>query len=121
MSVGPTGSKSDISKLGLTTLASLPDKHSFERVLSALIDSAGKGECSKLEAEGVWVQFSGPKPAAQIVVGAKLFGHYVDVRKYKRSVPSHRLHSGDLVHTSGITFPTIQTLGALVSGDGTTT
>ena len=117
--VGPGAARSEVSKLGLERLTSLPDSHSFAQALSALIECAGEREFSNLDDRDVWVQFIGPIPAAQLVAGSWLFGHYVDTRKYKRSPRSGRPELG-LVHTSSVVTPTIRALGALVSGDGTT-
>jgi hypothetical protein len=116
ISVGPTGVQKELSKLGLTTLGSLPDGHSFGKAVSALIESAGKGELSKDHL--VWVQLIGPEPSAQISVAPWLFGNYADPRKYKCSVASRRLRGGDLLHTSSISLVTIRALGALVYGGG---
>jgi hypothetical protein len=118
-SVGPAGARSEVSKVGLEGLASLPDGHSFREALSALIECAGQREFAGMDDAAVWVQFSGPVPSAQIVVGSTLFGNYRDARKYKRTSRSDRAERG-LVHTSSVSTPTIRALGALVSGDGTT-
>jgi hypothetical protein len=117
-SVGPAGAKSEVSKIGLERLASLPDGHSFQQALAALIECAGQREFSALDDAAIYVQFVGPIPRAQIVVGVWPFGHYVDTRKYKRSSQSDRVERG-LVHTSSVSTPTIRALGALVSEPGT--
>jgi hypothetical protein len=115
--VGPAGAKSEVSKLGLESLASLPDGHSFEKALAALIECARQNEFSRMDDGAVWVQFSGPIPAAQIVVGSMLFGVYAEARKYKRSSRSDRVERG-LVHTSSISTRSIRALGALVMQSG---
>jgi len=117
ISVGPAGAKREMSKLGLEKLASLPDGHSFENALSALIECGGQREFSALGDSSVWVQFIGPATSAQIVIGSHLFGNYADAQKYKRS-PRTRVGRG-LVHASSVTTPAIRALGALVAGEAT--
>ena len=115
ISVGPAEAKSEVAKFGLEILATLPDGHSFEKALSALIESAGEPGFSAGDDAGVWVQFGGPIPSTQIVVGSTLFGHYVDPRKYKHLSLGDRVQAG-FVHTASISTPTIRALGALVAG-----
>jgi len=114
-SIGPAESKSKVSALGLKGLANLPDGHSFERALSALIECAAQPEFSALDDASVWVQFTGPIPGAQIIVGSWLFSHYANTRKYRRSLRSGVTERG-LIHTSSLMTPGIRALGALVAG-----
>ena len=111
-SLGPVGAKSELSKRGLESLATLPDGHSFEKALAALIECAGQHEFSMMKEGTVWVQFMGPTPSAQIVVES-LFGIYADTRKHKRSP----IATG-LVHSSSVNTQTIRALGLLVTGGG---
>jgi hypothetical protein len=110
-SLGPD-SKSEVSKFGLESLAALPESHSFDKALAALIECAGQREFSRLNEGAVWVQFLGPIPSAQIVVES-LFGIYADTRKHKRSP----IATG-LVHSSSVNIQTIRALGALVMQPG---
>ena len=115
ISVGPAEAKSEVAKFGLEVLATLPVGHSFEKALSTLIKSAGEPGFSAGDDAGIWVQFVGPIPAAQIVVGATLFGHYVDPRRYKHLSLGDRVQAG-FAHTTSVSTPTIRALGALVAG-----
>jgi hypothetical protein len=114
-SVGPTEAKSEVAKLGLDSLANLPDRHSFADALSALIECGGKSQFSSLDDGSVYAQFMGPSPSAQIVVGSKLFGIYVHAPKRGRSSRSGRVVGG-LVHTSSVGTSVIRALGDLISG-----
>jgi hypothetical protein len=114
-SVGPTEAKSEVAKLGLDSLANLPDGHSFGDALSALIECGGKIQFSSLDEGSVYAQFIGPSPSAQIVVGSRLFGIYVHAPKRGRSSRSGRVEGG-LVHTSSVGTSAIRALGDLVSG-----
>jgi hypothetical protein len=111
-SLGPAEAKSEVAKLGLESLARLPDGHSFEKALAALIECAGQREFAMMNDGAVWVQFMGPTPSAQIVVGP-LFGIYADARKHKRSP----IATG-LVHSSSINTQIIRALGALLIQPG---
>jgi hypothetical protein len=114
-SVGPAAAKKHVAKLGLKSLASLPDGHSFGEALTALIQCAGGREFSAMDDSAVWIQFIGPIPAANMVVGSMLFGNYIS--KYKRSPRSARLEPG-LVHASSMRTSVIRALGALVFEPG---
>ena len=110
VSLGPVGAKPVISKMGLEGLAKLPDGHSFEKALVALIECAGQRQFASLDDSSVWVQFIGPIPSAQMVVGSTLFGNYRDSRGAKQAL---RPEPG-LVHSSSIRTSAIRALGALV-------
>lgn len=116
VSVGPAVVQTDASKFGLGKLAALPEGHSFGDALTTLIDCAGRPEFSKLEHGSVWVQFVGPVPGAQIVLG-HLFGRYASRKKHKRLARSGRREPG-LTHSSSLDTSSIRALGVLVSGEG---
>jgi hypothetical protein len=132
---GEIGWPETFTNFGLPTLANLPPKQNFVDALSALIDAAGRGEIFKPPEGGkrfsfrtfFEVRFIGPGPSAEIIAdGTKEFGLlarliYVDARQAKRSRPralADFRKFPDLRQISSVSFKTIQTLGALVSGDG---
>jgi hypothetical protein len=105
----------NLSKLGLTKLARLPDAHSFGSALSALIGSVRKGELYEMPADEIWVNFVGPKSSAEIVIRSDELN--LELRFLYRNVRKPGgLFDGNLFLRSTVGIVTIHALGQLVLG-----
>lgn len=126
----------NFTNFGLSTLAHLPEKHSFGEALTSLIAAVGKGEVFQLPdgerkrfslATFFEVRFMAPGPHAEILIdGTKEFGLLARLiyatQRSKRNRPRQlRTRSDiwkiapDLRQTSSIGFTTIRALGSLIS------
>lgn len=122
-------------RFGLPSLAALPANHSFGEALAAFIAASARGERFKIPDPprrpiftdfGCGVEFDGPRPWAQIIANPSSFtdkdsdvARLVYCREADTKTPpkGNREKKADLSQNRNVTFRTIRTLGALLSGE----
>jgi hypothetical protein len=114
--------KRGFEKLGLMSLASLPERHTFRRALTAFIDAVGnKGETIH-GGRDVWVQATTAVPSAGIYADPQnraALEYGILLSDFKKDPDVFERHKQqDLWQMRRVSFRTIQVLGDLVASTG---